>query len=340
MSLVHLFQDPLLELSKNDKKFFKNTSVLICGAGAVLYQKIIELLLDCSCKQVHLLDQSSHVINDLRKKWGGNEASIVHFYQGSINDKEYLNYVLEKAKPDIVLTLPFIQKKFFHLDNLVQVMRTHIMAHTNLLDLCEKHKVALSAMISEKNFETSSLDQIIEWRKLFFTTHPVPVKRLHVDIENFLGSAYSQTAIIQKQIDKGGPIVLNTIDDVSTFIAPSQMAVLFLKALIHSFIGKTLISDYYFNTDNPIHLYDLAMHMLQSQNLNNVIDFHFIKDYQKRSLNSNHRKQVMDYTFVQESQQNFSDDLKRTIKEAAESCEENKMQELLGKGSLASPKKV
>ncbi len=136
-------------------KFLKEKTVLICGAGSNLGQKLSLEIAKSGIKKLILFDISEDGLLNLKNKLLKIEPLIsVELIIGSVLSVGRLKYVFETFNPEIVYNLPCNNKVDIIKLNENEVVKNNIIGTKNLILLSDKYQVKNFFLINYSNVES------------------------------------------------------------------------------------------------------------------------------------------------------------------------------------------
>jgi len=245
--------------------YLSDKIVLITGGGGSIGSEL--------CRQVILTHPKQLVIFDIYEnnayelecelKHNYNGALNVEVVIGSIRDRNRLNEVFAKYKPDVVFHaaahkhVPLMERSYG------EAIKNNVFGTRNLLEVAETFGVERFVMLST--------DKAVNPTNIMGTTKRINemmvqvfaktsnMKCMMVRFGNVLGSHGSVIPLYEMQIKKGGPVTVTHPDIVRYFMTIPEAAQLVLQA--GSFAQSGAI--YALDMGQPIRIMDLAEKMIR-----------------------------------------------------------------------------
>ena len=238
--------------------------VLITGAAGSIGSVLCEQVLKFEPKQLITLDQSEtgtfHLQRNLNKLFPNIEKS---FILADICDKNKINKIFEKFKPDVV----FHSAAYKHVpvmeDNPEEAIKNNIFGTLIVGQAALKSNVEKFVMIStDKAINPTSVmgaskqvcEKICVWLNKQNST-----KFCAVRFGNVLGSQGSVVPIFEKQIKKGGPVEVTDPKMKRYFMVTAEACLLVMQAGAIGQDGQVFVLD----MGQPIKIVDLAREMIR-----------------------------------------------------------------------------
>lgn len=244
-----------LELSK-----LKEKKILITGAGGSIGSGLVKKLVHYGFKHLVLLDHSEYLL-----------FTIVHqldykyqYYLADIRDKERLEEIFLKEKPDIVFHTAALKHVPLLEENPKEAIKTNVMGTLNLVEV-SKHNVKKFIFISsDKAIRPTSImgatKRIGEMICQFYKSQ-YDIVFTSVRFGNVLGSSGSVIPIFKEQIEKGGPVTVTDPNMKRYFMSIEQACDLLIKTMI---ISNKNDDVFFLYMGEAINIYELAKFMILS----------------------------------------------------------------------------
>lgn len=241
---------------------FANKTVLVTGAAGSIGSEICRQIAELGAKKIVCLDINENNLYFLRLDLReiAPEAKIKIAF-GSIRDKERVTQIMQKHKPQIV----------FH-------AAAH--KHVPLMEDCPREAVANNTLgsinvaecardVGAEKFVLISTDKAVRPTNIMGATKhmaEVAIRKLShgsdtsfmaVRFGNVLGSAGSLIPILQRQIEKGGPLTITHPDITRYFMTIPEAVGLVLIASVQS-EGATCVLD----MGEPVKVDDIAKQLI------------------------------------------------------------------------------
>ncbi len=250
---------------RNDvKDYIEGKNVVVTGAAGSIGKVLALKLLDLNPEVLVALDKNEsglfYLTNDIKSGKRGDKNNVMPVV-GDIKEKDFLGYVFEKYKPDIVFHaaaykhVPLMEK------NVHMAFLNNVAGTLNLLEVSE--------IFSVERFIGISTDKAVYPHSVMGKTKRITellvkafsdscMKTCSVRFGNVLGSDGSVVRVFEEQIRRGGPITVTDPDMERFFMTVNEAVSLVIKA------GK--IGDngdvYVLDMGKPIKIRELAENLI------------------------------------------------------------------------------
>lgn len=248
----------------------KGKTVLITGAAGSIGSEIVSQIIGFSPANAILLDQAETPLHHLSLKLSKlvSTSNIVAVI-ADIRDKNILQKVFEKYKPDVVYHAAAYKHVPLMEANPSQAIFTNVIGTKNLADLSYQYNVSKFVMIStDKAVNPSNVmgasKRIAEKyvQSLSFKLQKEnrnTTKYITTRFGNVLGSNGSVVPLFTEQIANGGPVTITHPDIIRYFMTIPEACQLVLEAGAMGKGGEIFI----FDMGEPVKIIDLANKMIR-----------------------------------------------------------------------------
>ncbi len=270
-----LERDPINLDEKEIRSQLLNKTILVSGAAGSIGSEIVTQLSKFNPKQIILFDQAESPLYDIELKLKERYFNLdVKIIIGDITNKERLQYVFNRYKPNIVYHaaaykhVPMMEK------NPAEAINTNIFGTKNMADVSAEFGVEKFVMVSTDKavnptnvmgaskriaeIYTQSLNGITNTR--YITTR----------FGNVLGSNGSVIPRFRKQIENGGPVTVTHPEITRFFMTIPEACQLVLEAGAMGDGGEIFI----FDMGKSVKIVDLAKKMIKLSGLSLGTDIH------------------------------------------------------------------
>ena len=238
--------------------------VLITGAAGSIGSVLCEQVLKFEPKQLITLDQSEtgtfHLQRNLNKLFPNISKT---FILADICDKNKINQIFEKLKPDVVFHAAAYKHVPVMEDNPEEAIKNNIFGTLTVGQAALRNNAEKFVMIStDKAINPTSVmgaskqvcEKICVWLNKQNST-----KFCAVRFGNVLGSQGSVVPIFEKQIKKGGPVEVTDPEMKRYFMVTAEACLLVMQAGAIGQDGQVFVLD----MGQPIKIVDLAKEMIK-----------------------------------------------------------------------------
>ncbi len=248
-------------------ELLQGKTVLVTGGAGSIGSEICRQVLTHGCSRLIVFDIHENGLFALDEELKDNfDRSFYELVVGSIRDKQRLDYVFDKYKPDLVLHAAAHKHVPMMELNSVEAVKNNIFGTINVLKCCKEHKTSRCILIST--------DKAVRPTNIMGATKRVAellVKHMNspdcamaaVRFGNVLGSNGSVIPIFKRQIANGGPITITHKDIVRYFMTIPEAVSLVLIAGTMATGGEVFLLD----MGKPVKIYDLARDLIKLSGL-------------------------------------------------------------------------
>ncbi|MEL7622554.1 MAG: nucleoside-diphosphate sugar epimerase/dehydratase [Clostridiales bacterium] len=232
-----LFRDSV-RLDKNlIFQCLKDNRILVTGGAGSIGSEICRQALANGCRQLIIYDFNENglfgINEELKKKYEEDRFQVC---LGSIRDKERLQEVFNKYRPQVVFHAAAHKHVPMMEGNPFEAVKNNIIGTENVLQSCRAHQVERCILIStDKAVNPSSIMGATKRAaELLVQGLNSPQCRMAaVRFGNVLGSKGSVVPIFKKQIEEGGPITVTHQDMERYFITiPEAVSLIMVAATL------------------------------------------------------------------------------------------------------------
>ena len=242
----------------------KGGVVLVTGGGGSIGSELCRQILRFKPKRLIIFDiyenNAYDLQNELLYKYG--EELEIKVLIGSVRDKERLEYVFYKYRPDVVFHAAAHKHVPLMEENPGEAVKNNVYGTLNVATFSDKFNV--------KSFVLISTDKAVNPTNVMGATKRVAemivqcmsqkskTKFTAVRFGNVLGSNGSVVPLFKTQISRGGPVTVTHPDVTRYFMTIPEAAQLVLQAGAMALGGEIFVLD----MGNPIKIVDLARKMI------------------------------------------------------------------------------
>lgn len=259
-----LFRQPLTISGTNAADFYAGKTVLITGGGGSIGSEL--------CRQTAKLNPAKIIIFDIYENNAYEiEQSMNSLYEGaldlvveigSVRDKDRLESVFKKYRPDIVFHAAAHKHVPLMEHSACEAIKNNVFGTLNAVDLAEKYGVQKFILISTDKAvnptnimgASKRLCEMIVGSRLDSKTSFSAVR-----FGNVLGSNGSVIPLFREQIARGGPVTITDKRIIRYFMTISEASQLVMQAGAMAKQGELFVLD----MGKPVKIYDLAVNMIR-----------------------------------------------------------------------------
>jgi FlaA1/EpsC-like NDP-sugar epimerase len=261
---------------KQSLAYLRGKRVLITGAGGSVGGELCRQLLSGGASRLYLFGHGENSIYQIDRELrllqeeGVGEKSALVPVIGDLKDADYLDYIVEKLRLDVVFHTAAYKHVPLMEENPVAAVENNVLGTENLIRAVRKHGVRRFVHITtDKAVEPVSVygaskylcEKLVleEAEKIAASGEEGDPAFMVVRFGNVLGSRGSIVPLFQRQIEKGGPVTVTHPDMRRWFMTIPEACSLVLKA---GGVGEngTL---YLLDMGEPIRIRDMAEQMIR-----------------------------------------------------------------------------
>lgn len=266
INIKDLMQREIIEVNNNTiKKNLYQKTAFVTGAAGSIGSELVRKLVENNCKIIVCLDINESALYGLQqelKKINGD--IIIYFELVDIKDYNYLDFLFDKYRPQIV----FHAAAYKHVPLMEefpwQAIKTNIIGSWQVATISIKYKVQKFILIStDKAVKPTSLmgvsKRLAEIIIRSLSNQQQTTKFCITRFGNVLGSNGSVIPLFKEQILKGGPITITHPNMERYFMTIPEACSLVLEAFS---MGKGE-EIFVFDMGKPVKIKDLAYNMIR-----------------------------------------------------------------------------
>ena len=263
-----LGRNPVSIPLKESLKYLRGKRVLITGAGGSIGSELCRQLLDGGADRLYLFDHGENNVYEidrelhlLQEEGIGEKATIVPIV-GELKDRDYINFLMQRLKADIVFHCAAYKHVPMMENNPVEAIKNNVFGTEYLLEAAENSTVNRFILIStDKAVSPSSTygvsKQICEQLVLFNNSEKLDC--MVVRFGNVLESRGSIVPLFKNQILKGGPVTITDPEANRFFMTIPEASSLVLQTAGVGKGGEIYILD----MGEPVNIKNLAEQMIR-----------------------------------------------------------------------------
>ncbi|MBF4470284.1 MULTISPECIES: polysaccharide biosynthesis protein [Flavobacterium] len=256
---------------KSISRQLKDKTVLITGAAGSIGSEIVRQVLLFNPHRVVVLDQAETPLHHLSLELEQtNSKSKVEYIIADVRDKEAIDKVFKRYKPQVVYHAAAYKHVPLMEENPSQAILTNILGTRNLADLSCAYHVKKFVMVSTDKAVNPSNVMGASKRIAEKYVQSLQIKHQKENKENatkfittrfgnVLGSNGSVVPLFTKQIASGGPVTITHPDIIRYFMTIPEACQLVLEAGAMGNGGEI----YIFDMGKPVRILDLAKKMIK-----------------------------------------------------------------------------
>ena len=258
---------------ERNKEFLNGKTVLITGAAGTIWWELVKQCLKYWAKQVIGIDHSEiWIFNQMKKywliTWWWNEYKHkLFFHIKSIRDKQWLDFIFKKYKPDAVFNAAAYKHVYQMEINPDEAIKTNIIWLKNVIEVSLENKVKYFCQIStDKAVNPTNImwasKRIGELLIQYYSATQNYTKLNAVRFWNVLGSSWSVLTIWKEQIEKWESITVTDKNVIRYFMSIEEAVNLVITSTTLNQNWKIFVLDMW----EPVKIYDLANKFIKLSN--------------------------------------------------------------------------
>jgi FlaA1/EpsC-like NDP-sugar epimerase len=255
ISLEDLLQrEPVKTDIESVKKYIRNKSVLVTGAGGSIGSELCRQIVNYHPSNLILFDRCENSLFkidiELSSANGNDNGTLqgnIIPIVGDVVNPATMDYVFSKYKPQIVFHAAAYKHVPLMEHNPIEAVKNNILGTKNLIDISADHNVESFVMIStDKAVNPTSIMGATKRVAEFLTitkNSKTATKFTTVRFGNVLGSNGSVVPTFKEQIKKGGPVTVTHQDMKRFFMLIPEAVHLVLLAASSGNGGEIFVLD-------------------------------------------------------------------------------------------------
>ena len=255
--------------------------VLVTGAGGTIGSELVRQIADLAPAAITLFDNGEFNLYQIDMELAETRPQIAReAVLGDVRDRERLESVFDRAKPDLV----FHAAAFKHVPlveaNAEEAVLTNVEGTRNIANACRAHGTGTMVLIStDKAVNPTNVmgatkriaEMIAQALSVSLATRQAGTRYVTVRFGNVLGSTGSVVPLFQRQLKAGGPLTVTHPDVTRYFMTTREAVELILQAAaLPTKEGKIFVLD----MGKPVRIQDLARQMIRLAGFRPDVDVH------------------------------------------------------------------
>ena len=260
-----LFRDSLYINNSETFKYYNNKTVLVTGGGGSIGSEICRQIAKTNPKKLIIFDIYENNAYDIQQELKSvfGDSLELHIEIGSVRDKQRLNDIFDKYRPEIVFHAAAHKHVPLMEESSCEAIKNNVFGTYNTANCSEEYGVKKFIMIStDKAVNPTNVmgatkrlcEMIVQSRFDSKTTEFVAVR-----FGNVLGSNGSVIPLFRRQIEAGGPVTITDKRIIRYFMTIPEASQLVLQAGAMAARGELFVLD----MGNPVKIIDLATNMIK-----------------------------------------------------------------------------
>ena len=266
-----LGRTPIIIPLHESLKYLRGKRVMITGAGGSIGSELARQLLSGGAERLYLFGHGENSIVNiyrelivLQNEGVGEKATVVPII-GDMKDREYVRYIVERTRVDVIFHCAAYKHVPMMEENPVAVIENNVFGTKNLLDASVESGVSKFVLIStDKAVGPVSVYGVSKMLSEKLVLRSAKKARdgqsfMFVRFGNVLGSRGSILPLFQSQIKAGGPVTVTDPEMERFFMTIPEACSLVLEAGGVGMNGKSYLLD----MGEPIKILDMAEQIIK-----------------------------------------------------------------------------
>ena len=259
-----LGRDPIELDNKNIKNLIKDKTILVTGGGGSIGSELCRQIIKYKPQNLVILDIYENTLYDIERELEADYPTAnIKAIIGSVRDKERLEEVFNKYKPNVVFHAAAHKHVPLMETSPLEAIHNNVFGTYNVVNCADKYGVEKFVLIStDKAVNPTNImgaskrvcEMIVQTKNKTSKTDFVAVR-----FGNVLGSNGSVIPLMKKQIEKGGPVTVTHKEITRYFMTIPEAVQLILQAVTHAKGGEIFVLD----MGEPVKIYDLAVSLIR-----------------------------------------------------------------------------
>lgn len=259
-----LGRDPIELDNKNIKNLIKDKTVLVTGGGGSIGSELCRQIIKYKPQNLVILDIYENTLYDIERELEADYPTAnIKAIIGSVRDKERLEEVFNKYKPNVVFHAAAHKHVPLMETSPLEAIHNNVFGTYNVVNCADKYGVEKFVLIStDKAVNPTNImgaskrvcEMIVQTKNKTSKTDFAAVR-----FGNVLGSNGSVIPLMKKQIEKGGPVTVTHKEITRYFMTIPEAVQLILQAVTYAKGGEIFVLD----MGEPVKIYDLAVSLIR-----------------------------------------------------------------------------
>ena len=259
-----LGRDPIELDNKNIKNLIKDKTILVTGGGGSIGSELCRQIIKYKPQNLVILDIYENTLYDIERELEADYPTAnIKAIIGSVRDKERLEEVFNKYKPNVVFHAAAHKHVPLMETSPLEAIHNNVFGTYNVVNCADKFGVEKFVLIStDKAVNPTNImgaskrvcEMIVQTKNKTSKTDFVAVR-----FGNVLRSNGSVIPLMKKQIEKGGPVTVTHKEITRYFMTIPEAVQLILQAVTYAKGGEIFVLD----MGEPVKIYDLAVSLIR-----------------------------------------------------------------------------
>lgn len=263
-----LSRKPVKLENRSINEFFKDTTVLVTGAGGSIGSELVKQIFEQNPKTIVLFDIYENGVYDVQqflvreKRRLKKNIDIITLIGSTYNEKR-LEQIFKTYLPELVFHAAAYKHVPLMEDSPMEAIRTNVIGTYNVAKLSLKYHVRKMILVStDKAVRPTNVmgatKRFAEMIIQYFASKNAGTIFSAVRFGNVLGSNGSVVPLFKKQIEEGGPVTVTHKEMTRFFMTIPEAVSLILQSALYANKGEIFILD----MGKPVRIVELAEKMI------------------------------------------------------------------------------
>jgi FlaA1/EpsC-like NDP-sugar epimerase len=237
-----LGRTPVAVNLKESLAYLRGKRVLVTGAGGSIGSELSRQLLSGGAERLYLFGHGENSIYQIDRELhllqeeGIGEKAVIVPIIGDLKDADYMDFIIGRLKADVIFHTAAYKHVPLTEENPVAAIENNVFGTYNLISAAQKHGAKRFVLVTtDKAVDPVSLYGVSKYLCEQLTMRASESKSnienvMAVRFGNVLGSRGSIMPLLQKQIEKGGPVTITHPEMRRWFMTIPEACSLVLKA--------------------------------------------------------------------------------------------------------------
>ena len=262
--MLACLERPIPKIDKEKiRRHFEYKSVLVTGGAGSIGSELCHTLFEFGVGKVVAFDNDDSRLHNLWLQMGEGKQFIS--YIGDVRDEVRVEQAMKEHRPEIVFHMAALKHVPLLELNVEEGIKTNMLGTQNVI--VKALYCGAQQFINISTDKASNPTSVLGLTKYLAERYCSDAAVMYgkdrvmsVRFGNIYGSRGSVVPTFQKQIEKGGPVVITSPEMERYFIMPKHAILLTLQACL---LNESPDDIFLFDMGDPVNIYDLAQHLVK-----------------------------------------------------------------------------